>query len=346
MTIKFDSKIFNAEAFGKYYNTIPDTSKTELLKSGAMTGSQEIRNLLSTQTNAFYGVIPFYGLLDGDDVNYDGLTDISATSTKTYERGVVAFGRAKAWEEQDFSYDITAGVDFMSNAAKQVKSYWEKRDQKILLSILKGVFAMSTNAKEKEFVSEHTYEIDGRLKADSLNTAVQKACGDNKGSFGLIIMHSAVSTQLENMNLIERLKYTDANGVQRDLTLGQWNGKTVVIDDSMPVEAGKYTSYILGNNAIEMEDLGAKVPFEMARDAKTKGGIDILYTRMRKCIAPYGISYTKAVQASLSPTNVELENGKNWTLVNDGEGNYIDHKAIPIARIISKLEDPAPTQEG
>ena len=105
MTIKFDSKIFNAEAFGKYYNTIPDTSKTELLKSGAMTGSQEIRNLLSTQTNAFYGVIPFYGLLDGDDVNYDGLTDIDKFMR------VVAMSEIK---ENDYNLNISRYIDTSS----------------------------------------------------------------------------------------------------------------------------------------------------------------------------------------------------------------------------------------
>ena len=43
---------------------------------------------------------------------------------------------------------------------------------------------------------------------------------------------------------------------------------------------------------------------------------------------------------SLSPTNEELANGENWTLVNNGGTGaglkVIDHKAIPIARIISR----------
>ena len=79
----------------------------------------------------------------------------------------------------------------------------------------------------------------------------------------------------------------------------------------------------------------------MARDAKTNGGEDTLYTRQRKVFAPFGISYEKASQASNSPTDVELAMGANWTLVHSGEVNaadrsYIDPKAVPIARIISK----------
>ena len=346
MSTKFDSKIFNAEAFGKYYNTIPDATKTELLKSGAITGSKDISDLFTNQVNSYYGVIPFYGLLDGEPDNYDGQTDIVASSTKTYERGVVAFGRAKAWEEKDFSYDVTSGVDFMSNVARQVKSYWGKVDQNTLLLILNAIFSMNSNAKEKEFVTEHTYEVGGKIREDSLNTATQRACGDNKNSFGLVFMHSLVATQLENLNIMTRLKYTDANGIERELTLGQWGGRLVVMDDSAPVNGDKYTTYVLGDKSIEFEDLGVKVPFEMDRDPARAGGVDLLYTRKRLCIAPYGISYTKKKQASLSPTGVELGSGENWTLVNDGAGDFISHKTIPIARIISTLDDPIPIPEG
>ena len=76
----------------------------------------------------------------------------------------------------------------------------------------------------------------------------------------------------------------------------------------------------------------------MSRDPKTNGGQDTLYNRQRKCFAPYGISFTKAVMSTLSPTDAELANGANWELVNTGGSNnkqYISLKAIPIARIIS-----------
>ena len=79
----------------------------------------------------------------------------------------------------------------------------------------------------------------------------------------------------------------------------------------------------------------------MNRDPKTNGGQDSLYSRQRKGFAPFGISYEKKSQASLSPTDEELKNGANWSLVHSGETqenqrSYINHKAIPIARIISR----------
>lgn len=349
---KFDSKSFNAEAFKYMVGRVPDLRKNELRKSRAIASDADIKSAFSSQNGTAYARIAMRGLIDGEAVNYDGQTDITATSTKTFERGVVVIGRAKAWTEKDFSFDITDGVDFMENIAQQVGEYWTELDQNTILAILEGVFAMTTatsGAKSQEFVDKHTYDVTGAdtgtVTATTLNSAMQQACGANKKAFSMAFMHSAVATNLENLNLIKHLTYTDKDGMTRDLDLYTWNGRLVVVDDALPAVDGDggttYTTYVLGAGAISFEDIGAKVPYEMYRDPKTNGGEDTLYSRQRKVFAPKGISYEKKAQASLSPTDAELKNGANWTLVHSGEaeeGNrsYINHKAIPIARIISK----------
>lgn len=343
---KFDAKSFNAEAFKYAVDRIPRTRLNEMRKSKVLTGDPDIREVFASQTGTGYARIAQRGLLDGDAVNYDGQTDITATSTKTFERGVVVIGRAKGWVEKDFSYDITGGIDFMDNVAAQVADYWQDIDQDTILAILKGIFSM-TSTKGAAFVTKHTLEIEGNMEASTLNSATAKACGDRKKKFAMVFMHSVVATNLENLNLLSALKYTDKDGVTRDLTLYTWNGKLVVVDDGMPVdditdaENPVYTTYVLGEGMIGYEDIGAKVPYEMDRDPAKNGGQDTLYTRQRKVFAPFGISYEKASQASLSPTDAELENGANWDLVHSGEStekqrSYIDDKAIVIARILSK----------
>ena len=353
---KFDAKSFNPEAFKYMVDRVPNLNLNELKKSRALAGNPDIRDVFSTQNGTAYARLAMRGLIDGDAVNYDGLTDITATSTKTFEQGVVVVGRAKAWTEKDFSYDITGGVDFMANISQQIAEYKDHLDQNTILAVLAGIFAM-TNTKSKEFVTKHTFDVTG--VGDGAMTA-------------------------------STLKYTDKDGITRDLELGTWNGKLVVVDDDMPAEDGyfdadtntigalkivasgtpasgeillanvkpyfggktlaandyvvagtRYTTYALGEGAISYEDIGAKVPYEMARDPKEKGGEDTLYIRQRKVFAPYGISYEKASQVSLSPTDNELKNGANWALVHSGETtasqrSYINHKAIPIARIFSK----------
>jgi hypothetical protein len=348
---QFDAKIFNAEVFGKYLERIPRVKQNKLLEAGILRPRGELKTMLTDQTGGNYITVPMKGLLDGDPLNYDGSTDITATSTKTYSQSMVVVGRAKAWVEKDFSADIT-GEDFMDNVAQQVATYWDDVDQDTLLAILEGIFAM-TGANKTHFVDNHTTDLTSgegeaaNVGATTLNSAIQKAAGDNKEIFKLVICHSTVATNLENMSAVVYLKHTDSKGVERDLGMATWNGRLILIDDSVPaVEAtGEgaqgmiYTSYVLGDGAFDFCDCGAKVPNEMDRDPAKNGGADTLYTRQRKLFAPRGISFTKASMASLSPTNAELKAGANWSLVHDGHTSsktYINHKAIPIARIISK----------
>ncbi len=347
----FDNKYFNAEVFQQYVERVPNTKRNELIRSRAIRPRPDLATAMAEGTGGNYITTPLKGLISGSrPKNYDGKTDITANQTYAFKHSRVVVGRANAWTERDFSYDITGGEDFMENIAEQISGYWEEIDQDTVVSVLKGVFSMADDAGA-EFVSKHTYDVTeivnsegvtGKMDGTTLNTGIQKACGDNKGKFSLAIMHSAVATNLENLKLLTYLKYTDANGMERDLAIGTLNGRIVLVDDSMPVDttgtAAKYTTYVLGDGAIEYTDCGAKVPYEVDRDPKTNGGQDTLYSRQRKSFAPYGISFTMASMASDSPTDAELEMGANWELVSggtDGNKQYISHKAIPIARIIS-----------
>lgn len=342
---QFDSKHFNPQAFKYAVERVPNLKQSQLRKSKALVGNNDIREAFSSQNGTSYAKIVMRGLLDGESLNYDGETDITATGGKTYEQGVQVIGRAKGWAEKDFSHDITGGVDFMDNIASQISDYWIEDEQNTLLSILKGIFNMSGGDNDS-FVDGHTFDItnadDGCVTTTTLNSAMQNACGDNKKKFTMVLVHSTVATNLENLNLIKNLTYTDKDGLTRDIELYTWNGRLVLVDDNVTTvdceEYIEYTSYILGDGAFSYEDIGAKVPYEMARDAKTNGGVDTLYTRNRKAIAPFGISYEKQSQVTNSPTPAELEMGENWSLVHTGglEKEYINHKAVPIARIISR----------
>lgn len=337
----FDSKVFNSEVFSKYVGTVSDLKRNELLKSGALNVRNDLRATLSDQVGGNYIVVPMKAPISGATVNYDGSTDITAEGRKTYSQGMVVVGRAVGFVEKDFSSDITGGEDFLP-LAREIAHYWDNVDQDTILAVLKGIFSM-TGTKNAEFVTKHTTDISAEAQptvgATTLNSAIQKASGDNKNAFALVVMHSAVSTNLENLNVLNYLKYTDANGIERDLGLATWNGRIVLIDDNMPVEGdgadAKYTTYVLGKGAFEYCDCGAKVPFEMDRNPAKNGGETTLYSRQRKLIAPKGISFKKPV--TTSPTDEELASGASWEIAQatDGSGAY-PHKGIPIARIISK----------
>lgn len=384
----FDKKNFNGEVFGAYVDRVENLNRNALLKSGAIIEKPEYASMLPDQVGGNYITIPIKARIGGTADNYDGNTDITADSRETYTHGRIVIGRSHGWTEKDFSTDVT-GEDFMP-AAEEVAEYWDDVDQEDLLSTLKGTFSM-TGAGNKDFVEKHTYDIsfvpDGNVfTATTLNNAIQKALGDNKSKFALAVMHSQVATNMENLKLMTYMKYTDADGIERDLTLATVNGRTVLIDDNMPTEnvsakyvraastcegalkvvdsgaaegevnkasvsgdisditAGDYvvllpggivyTTYVLGAGAIEYTNVGAKVPYEMDRDPKSKGGLDVLYSRQRKIFSPYGISFKQT--GIVSPTKEQLEAGSNWQLAQNNDSaaiKYFPIKAIPIARI-------------
>lgn len=358
----FDAKNFNGEVFGAYVDAHENLNRNELLKSGAVVEKPQYAAMLPDQVGGNYITVPIKARITGTASNYDGKTDIKSESRKTYTQGRIVVGRSQGWTEKDFASDIS-GEDYLP-AAGEVAEFWDDVDQASLLATLAGVFGM-TGAKNLEFVNNHTYDIsesetDNKFGETTLNTAIQKALGDNKAKFSLAIMHSAVSTNLENLKLLAHMKYTDKNGIERDLTLYTLNGRLVLVDDNMPMEVVeavegsgtegeegyvapqdayiKYTTYVLGNGAIEYTNVGAKVPYEMARDAKVNGGETTLYSRQRKIFSPQGISFKQP--SFVSPTDAQLATGSNWEIANSNEEgdkkSYFPHKAIPIARIITR----------
>lgn len=227
---KFDSKTWNPEVFEKYMRKVPNTKENSLIKNGLLYAKPNMTARLRDEVGGNYFTEPVKGLLDGEVLNYDGVTSLTATSRDTFEQGKIIIGRMKGWTEKDFSTELT-GEDFMP-MAEEVKEYYDEVDQNDLLAILKGIFNMTDDGAG--FVEKHTYKTNGNLDATTMNTALQKASGDKKKAYKTVFMHSLPATNLENLQLLNFLKYTDSNGIERDLTIGTYNGKLVIIDDEMP----------------------------------------------------------------------------------------------------------------
>lgn len=382
----FDLVNFNGEVFDNLVRNTPNLNLNALLKSGAVVEVPRYAALMPDQEGGHYTTTLIKARIGGTPVNYDGNTDIVSTARGNFSMGRIVVGRANSWIEKDFNTDIS-GTDY-SAAAGEVAEFWDDYDQATLISELKGIFSMA-GAKNLEFVNGHTYNISNattpKFGETTLNNAIQKALGDNKSKFALAVMHSQVSTNLENLKLIAYMKGTDANGIERDLTLYTLNGRMVLTDDNMPAEEGyfdatsetegalkivasgattgeinlasvtpyygdktlaadmyvvkdvRYTTYVLGNGAIEYTNCGAKVPAEMFRSPKSNGGETELISRQRKVFAPYGISFTD--NTIVSPELDQLSSGSNWALASNNHATtkqYYPHKAIPIARIMTR----------
>lgn len=323
MASLFNAKNFNPEVVLESVSNIRSENKLELVALAKRTRNAELAARMPDQKGGNIATIIIHGNLGGDSDNYDGETDISVDNLTNYSQTVVAIGRAHAWQEEDFQTSI-AGYSEMDAQIYQLAIYQDKQVKKSLLSTLKGIFA-SALADKVVSITE--------LKEESLIDLLVASAGDMAGEFDTVVMDSYVAGELAKKKLLTYGTYVE-NGIEKqDPTVGYWSAKRVIIDDVVGTNAkvGTHKVYAFAPFSFEYTELGVKVPFALARDELKDGGVDIVVERQRFVLAPYGVSFTKASMAKLSPTNAELETGSNWTKVVDGNSVAIEDKVIPFA---------------
>ena len=248
----------------------------------------------------------------------------------------------KGWKARDFINDVQ-GADPMGNIVSRVAKYWNKYRQRMIIKVLNAIFGIAGDA---EF-EKHTYNIatntaevseSNLIGATTLNDAITQALGDHKNSFALAVMHSDVAKTLENLQLLEFRKYTDARGITSTLSIGDYNGKLVIVDDGMPVAesataTGKkeYTTYLLGTGSLLLGTGKQSYPVETVREATTNGGQDLLLTRKTESIHPNGFSFEPA-NAKLIYTDEDIANSANWK-------RKMPHKTIAMAKLVTNGQE-------
>jgi hypothetical protein len=337
---------FDPELFLYQWQNEKDPTLTALYESGAVQANGTIQQLIANGSDTY--TIPVYNVLGGTPENYDGATDIDLTDPDAKSQSGIVFGRAHGWKDRDFIRDYNSGADPMKQISSQVAKYWQKQRQAIMLAILKGVFGVVDDHTDAwDEWQNHTYSIatatgavadTNKLGATTVGDAIQKAVGDAMDQFSLAVMHSKVATNLAGLQLLNFRKYTDINGIERQLRIADFNGLTVVVDDGVPVAdslpatgAKEYTTYLFGVGALQHASAPVDTPVEIERNATADGGYNALITRLRETIHPNGFTFVKPNTGyTSSPTNDQLgaSGTSNWSIV----GNP---KNIAIARIIS-----------
>lgn len=338
---------FDEELFFNEWQTAPDPIKTALLDSGAVVMDADIASKIAGGSNLY--TVPYYNVLPNTEPdNYDGKTDIKVEETSGDDLTGVVFGRAKGWTARDFIKDYHR-TDPMTNIIGQVARYWDKYHETTILAILGALFGCTpADSAIKAGWALHSTDISSststvaaanKLADTAMADAAVKACGDNaQGMFSLAFMHSTVANNLAKLNLLEYRKYTDPYGIERQLPIADMNGYTVVTDDSLIDTSGnaaKYTTYLLGTGVIRCAEAPVGKPVEADRDPAKNGGMDILYTRLRRTYHTNGFTWTgentnttgKDLNTA-SPTLKGLSDVSNYDL-------KFDPKVIPLAKVVS-----------
>ena len=227
--------------------------------------------------------------------------------------------RGKAWGVNDLAKALS-GDDPMAQIGNLVADYWARRFQALLISTLTGVFAAAS-------MSGNVHDISAVAGADAFtgSTFIDAAhkLGDAESKLTAVMVHSLVFATMRKQNLIEFIP--NSEGVYNIPT---YLGKRVIVDDSMPVTSGVYTTYLFGEGAIGYGEGEAPVPTETDRDSLA--GEEYLINRRHFIMHPRGVKWNEASVAGEFPTNAECATATNWTRV-------YENKNIRIVKFVHKI---------
>lgn len=314
---------FDPEVFSGYMAEQP-TWNDAIINSGILVQDSTIMDLIGEKGNVC--TMPFYVPIDENDdpaLNNDGETNNTPSEISGKKQTAMLIQRMKAWRAQDFTKELT-GADPMTHVANSVAGYYRQVRVRDLMAIVDAVLSLKGMENHITDLSEQTGTgaVTDANKVDetTLIFAQQKALGDSAEKMGLLFLHSYMYAKYKALGLVDYNKYTVTNALAGDVNLPSIGGFIPVVSDRFTVDTSKqnvvYKTYMIGAGSIltcpknNYED-----PYYADYDPETKAGIRKLYTKQGYVLHPNGFSIDQNKVAKESPTNAELGNKANWSLV-------------------------------
>ncbi len=332
----FGGFAFDPEVFSGYMAEQP-TWNDAIINSGILVQDSTIMDLIGEKGNV--ATLPFYVPIDEAEsqaLNNDGETDNTPVEISGKKQTAMLIQRMKAWKAQDFTKELT-GADPMTHVANSVAGFYRQTRVRDLMAIVDAVLSLKGMENHITDLSEQTGTgaVTDANKVDetTLIFAQQKALGDSAEKMGLLFLHSYMYAKYKALGLVDYNKYTVTNALAGDVNLPSIGGFIPVVSDRFTADTSKqnvvYKTYMIGAGSIltcpknNYED-----PYYADYDPETKAGIRKLYTKQGYVLHPNGFSIDQGKVAKESPTNAELGNKANWSLV-------YNHKNIRMGMIKS-----------
>jgi len=279
-------------------------------QSGIIARNPELDRLASSGGKLIN--MPFWEDLEGEDEVLSDSTALTVGKIESDKDVAALLARGRAWSVNDLAKALS-GDDPMAAIGDLVAEYWARRFQAILIKTLDGIFGHDDTNQHNTEMNTNQHDISsktGKAAVIDAKTAVDAIykLGDNADKLTGFAMHSATVAKLTKDDLIETIPPSEGKPAVRTFL-----GKPVVVDDSLPVSNGVYTTYIFGAGAFGWGEGGAPVPVETARDALA--GDDILVHRRHFILHPRGVAFQNKVVTGKTPSNAELATCTNWKRV-------------------------------
>ena len=318
------------EKFSKYV-VDRTTEKNTFINAGIATPDATVAQLINgTPEGGRFIQLPMWNPLEGEEDVF-GEQDVNVGNITTKEARATLLMRQRAWGSTDLAH-VLGGADPMGAIAQLIADWRNTREQRIYLSIMKGIFDTENGALKDHVndISAGTGEAANISREATLET--KQLLGDHYGSLGMVFMHSATYTYLQIKELILRQPWI--NPVGETVEIETFMGYRVIVDDSMPVNGGIYDTYFMGKGAFIRQDGTPQGFIGTETDRDKIGAKNYLINRWCQIIHPRGLSWvsdgTYTNTENKYPANVDLEKPANWELV-------VDHKKVALACMKHKL---------
>ncbi len=293
--------------------------KSRLLQSGIAVANPEINRLVTEGGKTM--TMPFWADLTGDSEVLDDSKALTPGKIAAKADIATLLLRGRAWGSNDLAGAL-AGSDPQAAIGDRVADWWARDEQKILLSVLDGVFASTE-------MSDHILDKSTEKISPDMILDAKQLLGDSADQLTGIMMHSAVYTELQKQNVIQFVAAEGPSGSQ--IQIPSYLGYRIIVDDALKDAEGVYTAYLFARGVIARGD-GTPVSMVMTEtDRDSLAGEDYLINRRALVLHPYGIKW-KGSPAGSTPTNEELKEGGNWERV-------YESKNIGIVKVKFKITE-------
>lgn len=312
--------VITPEVFNQYMEQY-STEHSAIIQSGVAVADARVAANISAGGTLVN--MPFWNDLSGDD---EVLSDNASLTTGNITSGkdiAAVMYRGRGWSVNELAA-VISGSDPMGSLMNRIGAYWVRQEQKVLTSTLAGLFATGgvlTTGSTKH-LNATTAAIDAAAVLDT-----KQLLGDASNQLSLLVMHSAVYTDLQKKNLIQFIPAS-----QSQIQIPTYLGYRVIVDDALEPVDGAYTTYLLAGGSFGRNNGTPTHLTSFEKDRDAAAGNDRVFTRRAFTMHPYGVKFKSATVAGATPSNNELATVGNWEAVYDSKNIGIvalQHKLTP-----------------
>ena len=297
------------------------TALNTFINSGVASPDANVAQLINgSPEGGRFIYLPSFNPLSGESEVF-GEDDVTIGGIDTKEAKATLLIRQKAWGSTDLAH-VLSGADPMAAIAQLLVDWRNTEEQKVYLSILKGLFATGGA------LTSHLNDISGGSgEAACISNAATldtKQClGDHYASLGMVFMHSSVYTYLQKNGMITRTPIFDP--AKSPIEMEEYLGYRIKVDDGMPVntETGVYDTYFLGQNSFIRQDGTPQGFIATETDRDKLGAKNVFIHRWCQIIHPRGLSWKSEGnyinEKHKYPDFADLETAANWELATDAK---------------------------